>query len=140
MTAWHPWRTLRSRPEVLVDITPDLPPGRLGDTDGCNRIRLAPDLLQTERRCTLTHELIHLERGDVDCTVADEQRVRRETARRLITLPRLADALLWAGHNLEEAADELWVDQDTLAARLEHLHPSERGYLLRRLSMKEHTA
>ena len=41
-------------------------------------------------------------------------------------------ALAWA-HNLDEAADELWVDVETLEVRLAHLHPSERHYLRRRL-------
>ncbi|SDT84283.1 hypothetical protein, partial [Gordonia westfalica] len=38
-------------------------------------------LTQAERRCTLTHELLHREMPD-----ADEDTIERETARRLITL------------------------------------------------------
>lgn len=58
----------------------------------------------------------------------------REAARLLLPdVLTIADALAWA-HTIEEAAEELWVDVDTLRARLRCLHPVERGYLTRALA------
>lgn len=94
-------------------------------------------LTQAERRCTVAHELIHAERGDTMC----DWRVHRDAARLLIDMHDLGEALAMYGEqDPTSVAEELWVDEDTLRARLDHLHPSERGYLRRRLSMREHTA
>ena len=49
-------------------------------------------------------------------------------ARRLIKMEHLLDALAWTEH-LEELADELWVDLDTLMARLDGLTPEERAQI-----------
>lgn len=91
---------------------------------------------QAERRCTATHELIHAERGDTTC----DPSVHQEAARRLIDIKALGEALAFYDGDLHQVADELWVDHETLAVRLNHLHPSERGYLRRRMSMREETA
>lgn len=128
-------------PHVIVEWTDDLPARVLGDTDGVSHIRLAKDLLQVERRCTITHEVIHVERGHTGgCDETAEARVRRESARRLITIRELGEALAFHGElDLEGVADELWVDVDTLRVRLDprNLHPAERHYLRRRLERKE---
>lgn len=64
--------------------------------------------------------------------------MRAEAARWLLPdIVVVGDALAWAT-SLDEAADELWVDRRTLQARLDHLHPSERHYLRRRLNEEEH--
>lgn len=92
-------------------------------------------LTQAERRCTLAHELQHVEHGpapdDPVLIARDELRVDRATARRMIPIHALGDALSWSTRDVE-VADELWVDVPTLQARLRSLHPSERAYLLRR--------
>lgn len=133
---FHPWRALRTRSELILTWLP-LPGTRRGVTDGHSHIVMSPDLTQAERRCTITHELIHVERGHTSrCDPREEQAVIVEAARRLITLDDLADALLWT-RNIPTLADELWVDQATVRARLEHLHPSERHYLTRRLAARE---
>ncbi len=95
-----------------------------------------PDQNQAERRCTAAHEAIHAERGDTSCYSA----VHREAARRLIDVRRLGEALAFYEGDLVQVAEELWVDLDTLRTRLDHLHPAERGYLQRRLSMREESA
>lgn len=63
------------------------------------RIWLCRTLAQAERRCTLTHELVHRERGPVPTDPAaaarEEQIVDEITARRLITLSQLAEGLRW---------------------------------------------
>ena len=141
---WHPWRLLRHLPALTCDRAP-LPAGERGryypDHDV---ILLADHLSQAQRRVTLTHELVHRRRGHTECATPyhegkQERRCEQETARLLIPLDRLADALAWSVDR-HEVAEELWVDVETLDTRLKHLHPAERGYLRRRLSMKEHTA
>lgn len=137
---WHPWRRLRdlSHIDLLWEDTDDeyghatfVPPS----------ITLAIGLTQAERRCTLTHELIHHERGQVLEQYHDreEAAVERESAKRLIGLEQLGDALAWS-NDMGEIADELWVDVPTLQARLTCLHPAERAYLVRRRAQRENPA
>lgn len=124
----HPWRDLRSR-EQLTLYQRDMPPGLRGATDGETAIWLERRLLQVERRCTLTHELVHVDLGH-DCAqdAKSEASVRRITANRLIDWDALVDAFRWA-HNAAEAADELWVTLDVLEDRLRFLSPIERALL-----------
>lgn len=93
-------------------------------------------LLQAERRCTIAHELEHIERGPMPADPAlvarEEEAIDRAVARRLIAVRHLGEALAWS-RDLHEAADELWVDVPTLKARLRGLHPAERAYLRKRL-------
>lgn len=76
---------------------------------------------QAERRCTLTHELVHRERGPLPAGSAaaarEEQIVDEITARRLITVPQLVDGLRWTRHP-RELAEHLWVDEPTLRTRM----------------------
>jgi hypothetical protein len=134
---YHPWRALRE----LTDWTLHWRPmhGRLGLTNWADRtITLHPDQDQAQRRSTLAHELEHVRRGPVPSAYwhREERAVDKAAARRLITLKAMGEALAWA-HNLEEAAEELWVDVDLLRVRLSHLHPAERHYLRRRLEHAE---
>lgn len=130
----HPWRVLRG----LVDWTlhfAHLPDGILGLTDHRRRtITLAHGLTQAERRCTLEHELQHVDRGPVTRGwVEREERVVDElAARRLITLERLADAMVWA-YDEHEMAEELWVDVATVRTRLATLRPDEAAHIEDRL-------
>lgn len=130
----HPWRELRSLPHVTLHLADDLPAEVRGLTDGERRIWLAAGMSQVQRRCTITHELFHVRRGHRGCQPeAVEASVRREVARRLIPdVHRLGDALAWA-HNLDEAADVLWVTTEVLEHRLAALHPAERTILHERL-------
>ena len=133
MSLYHPWRRLRD----LVDVTLHWHDG--GVAGWCRHstqdVSLRRGMTQAERRSTICHEMVHLERGPaVKGYIAwDEREVSKEAARRLLPDVRaVGEALAWASC-LEEAADELWVDLGTLRVRLEHLHPAERGYLKRRL-------
>ena len=128
MSHHHPWRDLRSREHLTVYHEP-LPPGLRGATDGATSIWLERRLLQVERRCTLTHELVHVDLGH-DCAQDEksEAKVRRITAKRLIDWDDLVDAFRWA-HDQYEAADELWVTPEVFADRLRHLTPIERALL-----------
>lgn len=136
----HPWRALRHLAHVTLHWR-DLPEGILGLTNfATSTITLTTGMTQAERRCTIAHEIEHLLRGPVPGWLRsrEEREVDQAVARRLIDLKPLGEALAWA-HNLPEAADELWVDEATLQARMEHLHPAERAYLRRRLSVEDET-
>lgn len=123
---YHPWRILgRYWAHVVVEHTDDLPVGRRADTNGVDEIRMRRRLLQVERRCSLAHELIHLEHGHTGaCSPAHEADIDREAARRLIPWERLLAAVRWA-HTEEELADELWVTDRILRARTDSLRADE---------------
>ena len=83
----HPWRRLRDRPDWLLEWDM-LPPGLMGST--CHRrrvITLDLRLSQAERRCTIAHELEHVERGpmpaDLACQRFDGSRRSPPNGRRL---------------------------------------------------------
>lgn len=131
----HPWRAFRD----LVDWTLEwahLPHGVWGLTDFDRRVvTLTHGMSQAERRCTIEHERQHILRGPVSAayTAREELAVDRNAARVLLPDIRAIGAELAWAHNLDEAAEQLWVDPDILRTRLEHLHPAERAYLRRRL-------
>lgn len=134
---YHPWRALRNLGDEwtlkwapLAGVV-----DKLGVTTWHDKtITLDPDQGQAQRRSTLAHELVHVERGPFSEIYRgrEERKVDAVAARRLIGIRELGEALAWAA-DLAEAAEELWVDEPMLRARLEHLHPSERHYLRRRL-------
>ncbi|WP_159622714.1 ImmA/IrrE family metallo-endopeptidase [Ruania rhizosphaerae] len=126
---WHPWRTLRTLTHVDVHWT-DQPRGRIAATDG-RRIWMDTRLLQVQRRVAATHELIHIEQGHTSgCHPRVEAWVRVATARRLITIDALIDALRWT-EDWHEAADVLWVTVEVLKDRIDHLTPDETATLIR---------
>ena len=137
-----PWEALSSRPDLLLVRAPISDRGRY-----YHRLRtivVRAGMLLVEERATLWHELVHADRGDHgDCDEREAARQERtcvqEAARRAIALEPLAVALLWSA-DLTEVADELKTTPEMLQARLEHLHPAERGYLRQRLASKEHPA
>lgn len=133
---YHPWRELRRRPDVDVEFV-DLPAGHGWWVPEQRLILIDRRLTQVQRRCTLAHELEHVDRGDtgISCGVLagrQEARATAAAARRLITLPRLADALLWS-RDQGELAEQLWVTEEVLQARLLQLTPMEHDYIDRRL-------
>ncbi|MGC0143191.1 ImmA/IrrE family metallo-endopeptidase [Pseudactinotalea sp. Z1732] len=122
---FHPWRALRSNPHIDVHWT-DQPPGLIASTDGRSRIFMDTRLLQVQRRCAATHELIHIERGHTrECSPGEELSVRVETAHRLIGTFRLMDVMAWT-ESWEEAAEELWVTVEVFMDRLASLTKAER--------------
>lgn len=131
VSRWDPWRAVARRPDVTV-VFGDPGEGNVGVVDLRSRtITLCPTLLQDERRSTLTHELVHLERGS-PCAPGDweEREVARLAALRVIPLPALVEAVKWSDH-LEEQALELWADEDTVRVRLRNLTDRERAELSR---------
>jgi Zn-dependent peptidase ImmA (M78 family) len=90
-------------------------------------------LTQAQRRCTLMHELVHRMRGDTH--TPDETAMSRQeknchqmVARMLIPFSSLQAAMQWGRHP-QELADELWVDVETLNARILGLSEAEAACL-----------
>lgn len=137
----HPWRQLRHLAEWTL-LWGALPDGVLGLTCWRSRtITLIPGLSQAQRRSVLAHELQHATSGpahpDPVLVARDELWADKESARKLISIRDLGEAMAWST-DLHEIADELWVDTATVRCRLQHLHPAERAYLRRRLECGEH--
>lgn len=130
----HPWRQFRHLAEWTL-LFADLPGRTLGLCNWADKtITLRRDLLQAQRRSVIAHEVVHVERGPFPGHLQprEEREVSKEAARRLVDIRALGEAMAWS-ENLDEIADELWVDRDTVLTRLAHLHPAERAYLKRRL-------
>ena len=124
----NPWADLTARPQLDL-CWGGLPPGQLGATDG-HRIWIATGLTIRERRCTLAHELVHIDLDLVsDVTWAAEQRVRDVTARRLLPDIDAVASALAGGVDMATASDELWVTEDVLTDRLATLADAERAML-----------
>lgn len=135
---YHPWRAFRNLAHVTLRWTHQLPAGIMDYTDHeTSEVVMLNGLTQAERRCTIAHEMQHVVRGPVlpHMVEREEREVDKIAARLLLPdIQAVGEALAWAQRDIVEAAEELWVDVDTLRARLANLHPSERGYLKIRLS------
>lgn len=114
-----------------------LPVGVAGLTDWRTlTITISPEYPAAYQRMAFVHECVHVERGPVldrRWTAAEERAVEKETARRLIALDDLAEAMVESdcvGH----LAETLHVDTDTLLVRLADLRPAERAHIQRRLA------
>ncbi|NYD39953.1 hypothetical protein [Nocardioides panaciterrulae] len=133
----HPWRQLRELAHVTLQWHEG---GKMGQVDhGTQTVSLRLGLTWEERRCTLLHELLHLDNGPqpFGLKAKEEETVRRQTAREMLPdIWQVGEALAWA-HTPMEAAEELGVDLYVLRKRLRHLHPSELHYLERRLAQAE---
>ena len=129
---FHPWRALRALSHVVVVwFRPHA--AAPAATNGADLVWLDPRMTQAERRCALTHELVHLEHGHRGCQPpAVEHAVRAATARHLIMLEQLAAALPWS-MSLDELAAELWVTPLVPTDRLAGLTRAERAHLAARI-------
>lgn len=96
-------------------------------------------------RCTVAHEVAHLDAGHGDAELPPlliakaEETVDRVAAKRLVSLDALLDANLWGRHPAE-VADELDVDLDTLKVRVANLTQQEKDYINGRLADREDVA
>jgi hypothetical protein len=130
---YDPWHDLAVNwPEVDVVIEPMT--GRLLGVLRYPVIALRAGTSSAQRRCTLAHEIVHLERGTADCgpwAGREEVLVHREVARRLVPLPLLSSAVRGLGGpaQLPELAQALDVDLETAQCRLAMLTPAERAAL-----------
>lgn len=123
MSPSDPWSVLRSRPDITLIWAGDLPAHWRGCTDGHSTIWIRTGLSQTERRCVLAHELVHIRhQHDGHQSTSVERQVRAETARWLIPdLRLLRDALL-----MTDPPAELWVTPAVIHDRLDHLTDQEQ--------------
>lgn len=121
---FHPWRLLRKLSHIRLTWA-DLPPGILGYTNGVDEIVMDKHLLQVERRCTLVHELVHIDWGHLHCQPAKvEAKVRAEASKLLIPIEDLLRHIPWA-RSKHELADELCVTGSVLDDRIECLTRDE---------------
>jgi hypothetical protein len=130
----HPWRRLRALTDVTLLWHDD---GPMGETDfEANTISIRRGMTYEERRCTVLHEVLHVERGPVTMGMVgrEELLVQKETARLMLpSVKAIGDAYAWAQGDDEGAAAELGVDVEVLRTRMKYMtHPTERGYLARR--------
>lgn len=126
--SYHPWRILRGLPHVTIRWSSTVARGQI---DG-HTITLHPLLTQAERRSTLAHELVHLERGQPPphLEAREELIVEEIAARRLVDLDDLADAIVWHdGQAHDDMAEDLWVDRAILVARIRALDAEEHAYI-----------
>nr|WP_256979953.1 hypothetical protein [Rhodococcus sp. 15-1154-1] len=137
---YHPWRHLRDHHPHIHVTYPDGGTGCLGrwTKDG---IEINRTSTQRERRCTLGHEIVHVERGpmpeDRMLALKEERIVDRIAANRLIELDQLIDVLAWNRYRVDdETAEDLFVDLRTLKIRVENLTDDERGLIDRELERR----
>ena len=125
---FDPWGVLRRLTHIHISFT-RMPDGVPGRTDGLRVIWLDNRLQQDERRCALTHELVHMEHGHDGCQEpAIEYQVCAETARRLIPIDTLCQHAAWAT-SIHELAGELWVTAAIVTDRLQSLTHDETAQL-----------
>lgn len=131
---YDPWTDLyRNWPDYRVVIEP-MPGDLLGQVREGGIIAICEDSSSRQQKCTLAHEILHLERGLDPCgqwQQREEAAIEAEVARRLIPLPALARALREAGgdHDRATLCTLLDVDRLILQARFDDLSAGERAGL-----------
>ncbi|MGX7681080.1 hypothetical protein ACSMXN_19500 [Jatrophihabitans sp. DSM 45814] len=137
---YDPWRDLRQNwPDVDLIVEP-MEGDLLGEVrDGGRTIALRAGTSTGQRRCTLTHEIVHLERGLFECgpfEQREEQLVHAEVAHRLIPVDVLAEAIRFLGGDGDSGALALLldVDSETLDLRRRLLDRLDRRAMRRVLS------
>lgn len=135
----HPWRAFRNLTAWTLHWSHELPEDRLGEVDfEAQTVTLAHGLTQAERRSTIAHETQHILRGaaPTHLRAREERAVDRAAAQLLISIEALAEALLWS-YDEHEIAEELWVDVQTVRARMASLTDGETRQLNARLDATE---
>jgi hypothetical protein len=135
---YDPWRDLRENWPTLLVVTEPMA-GRLLGWLRYPVIALRAGTTAAQRRCTLAHEIVHLERGVTDCgpwSAREELLVHGIAARRLIAIGELARVIGEVGgtHDHAGLAQALEVDRETLQVRLQRLTGAERSVIASRLS------
>ncbi|MDP9091716.1 MAG: ImmA/IrrE family metallo-endopeptidase [Actinomycetota bacterium] len=130
---YDPWRDLCEN-WPGIQVIEEAMSGRLLGELRYPVIALRAGTTAAQRRCTLTHEIVHLERGLRDCgpwADREERQVHAEVARRLIRTEGLARAVrnLGGTDDAGALAQALDVDLETLRVRLALLSGAERAYI-----------
>lgn len=136
---FNPWRRLRDLgDEWRLLWRSDLPHDVYGYTHFASRtIVMRKGMSFAERRCTIAHEVEHVQRGRFSrCSILREEAdVDRRVSRLLLPdIATVADALIFHHGRHDDAADELWVDPWTLEVRLGSLDATDASYLQVRLA------
>lgn len=119
---FDPWTVISANSWIEIHHV-HMPDGKPGATDGKRVIWLDRRLTARERRCVLTHELIHLQYEHTECQEPKvERRVRTETAHLLVPWPKLAAVEMT---DLATLAEDLHVTVQVLEDRLFALSPLE---------------
>jgi hypothetical protein len=135
-----PWQVLREMRDVVMLRQPIAEPGRYYHAR--RAIVLCTGRSLEEERRALWHELVHAERGDIECVgwqgSATERRVEREAARRAMPLVvmerRIAVAADWEEFVWHMKVPEWWV-----RFRLAHARPAETARLERACRWSDRT-
>jgi hypothetical protein len=129
---YDPWQDLDERwPDVTIHVVP-MTGDLLGQISGDGRIiELRAGTSSGQRRATLAHEIVHLERGLHDCGPwqdREERQVHAMASRRLLRVAELAATIRALGgcDDLRAMAIMLDVDVETLEVRLADLERRER--------------
>ncbi|MDQ1732852.1 MAG: hypothetical protein QOK10_3011 [Pseudonocardiales bacterium] len=136
--AYDPWRDLYENwPAYEVRIEP-MGDDLLGEIREGDIIALRAGTSSGQLRSTLTHEIVHLERGLESCgqwQAREEAAVEAEVARRLLPLELLAAAIRDIGGDTDQArlCAMLDVDHLILQVRIGQLRGSELRTLRRLL-------
>jgi hypothetical protein len=136
VTLFHPWRMLREMAHVTLRWHDG---GHLGwCRHSTQEVSIQNRLTQAERRSTICHEILHLQRGPGICGYSDDEEklIDRDAARLLIDIHDLGKAMQWSS-NYDEMAIDLWVDRATVQTRMDNLHPAELHYLNRIVTARE---
>lgn len=132
MDPWNPFDALGS---IYLEDTVELADDTAGLTDG-ETIWLNPTLTMVGRRCTLAHELVHIERGPLrdlapEALEREEKKVDRIAAHRLAPTEHVVDAVVWAqgAERLSEIAEETGLDVNFAHIRLSTVTDEERHHI-----------
>lgn len=104
-------------------------------------ILIERDMPKAERRCSLAHEIAHLDldhRAPV-CEGREERKADELAAVRLLPLDRLADVLRWA-LSPEEVAAELEVTTHIVRVRIKALTDDEKAWIEAQMARLEESA
>lgn len=140
LSPYDPWLDLREnwpRVRVVIETMTDDLLGEVRDEGALIALRAGTSGAQ--RRCTLAHELVHLERGILDCGPwwpREEVQVHLAATLRLISLGALVAGIRALGGAEDRAALAQWldVDRETLDLRMSRLERAERRVLHRALA------
>jgi hypothetical protein len=137
---YDPWLDVQQNWPGIRVVIETMSGDLLGEVrDGGQVIALRAGTSAAQRRCTLTHEIVHLERGIFDCgpwSQREELLVHTTVAFRLIPSAALVAALrdLGGADDRPALAHLLDVDSETLQLRLSRITATERRMLRRALA------
>lgn len=139
---YSPYDHLESMPHITFGIT-RLPKGKGWWMPDLQAIAVDDRLGRVERRCVVSHELVHAENQDANChysgpdgrrqALRQERRADKIASTRLIDLEDLFEALRVYPLDPAAVADFLDVTPDILRRRLQDLDHADKNMMERRL-------